>query len=60
MSGNRKFGFRRGNGGGFKPQPWFCSGCSKLHRGSQERNGTLDGRTLCDSKYNADLEQRTQ
>jgi hypothetical protein len=46
--GNRKYGFRRGNGGGFKAQPWFCDGCQKQHPGNTPRNGTLDGRSLCD------------
>jgi hypothetical protein len=30
MAGNRKYGFRRGNGGGFSNK-WFCSGCGKTH-----------------------------
>ena len=47
MGGNRKHGYRRGNRGGFKGEPWFCHVCQRLHPYSQERNGTLDGRSLC-------------
>lgn len=58
MAGNRKHGFRRGNGGGFKPQPWFCDGCGKLHAGTRERWGTLDGRSLCARLYDRELSAR--
>ena len=51
MSGNRKHGFLRGNGGSAKPSDWFCDGCKKLHAGNRPRNGTLDKRSLCNSKY---------
>ena len=51
MSGNRKHGFLRGNGGGAKPSDWFCDGCKKLHAGNRPRNGTLDKRSLCNTKY---------
>jgi len=51
MAGNRKHGFLRGNRGGSKPSPWFCDACQKQHSGSRSRNGTLDGRSLCDSAY---------
>lgn len=59
MSGNRKFGFARGNRGGFKPQPWWCAACDKLHAGTRFRNGTLDGRSLCDRAYNRELLARS-
>lgn len=56
MAGNRKHGFRRGNASGRRPafweQPWFCHGCNKMHPYNRFRNGTLDGRNLCDRQYN--------
>jgi len=58
MGGNRKHGFRRGNRGGFKPSPWFCDACQKLHEARRSRNGTLDGRSLCDRGYYRELAAR--
>ena len=52
MGGNRKYGYRRSNRGGFRGEPWFCHGCNRLHPYSRFRNGTLDGRSLCDRSYN--------
>jgi hypothetical protein len=40
----------RGNKGGFKPQPWFCAGCQKMHSGTKEKNGTTD-RIVCERVY---------
>lgn len=51
MGGNRKHGFLRGNRGGVKPDPWFCDACQKKHEARRSRNGTLDGRSLCDRAY---------
>jgi len=51
MGGNRRHGYARGNGGGAKPEPWFCDACQKQHAGRRSRNGTLDGRSLCDRAY---------
>ncbi len=56
MGGNRKHGYRRGNRGGFKGEPWFCDGCKKLHVYTRFRNGTLDGCSLCDRRYNRESE----
>lgn len=58
MAGNKKHGYLRGNNGGFKPQSWFCNGCQRLHPGKTPRNGTLDGRSLCDRLYNQELKRR--
>lgn len=51
MAGNKKYGFLRGNKGGFKPERWMCHGCGKFHEANRSKNGTLDGRTLCDKEY---------
>lgn len=51
MGGNRKHGYRRGNRGGCKPEAWYCDGCKKIHAGRRSRNGTIDGRSLCDREY---------
>lgn len=51
MGGNRKHGFLRGNRGGVKPDAWFCDACQKKHEARRSRNGTLDGRSLCDRTY---------
>lgn len=52
MAGNRKHGFSRGNGGGFKLKdrfpPWYCSGCNRKHGGQVFRNGSLSGQDYCD------------
>ena len=48
MAGNRKHGYLRGNRGGFRPEPWRCDGCSCLRSGTHTKNGTLDGKFLCD------------
>ncbi len=53
MSGNRKYGYARGNRGGFKPQPWQCTGCGKDHPGARMRNRALDGHDYCDRTYEA-------
>lgn len=60
MGGNRKYGFMRGNRGGFKPAPWFCDGCQRLHPGSKDRNGQLDGRSLCRKHDAMEMEKRQQ
>lgn len=51
MGGNRKHGFRRGNGGSPPLQSWFCDGYQKYHPGNRSRNGTLDHKDLCDRQY---------
>lgn len=51
MGGNRKHGYMRGNRGGVKPSPWYCDACQRMHDGRRSRNGTLDGRSLCDRAY---------
>ena len=51
MGGNRKHGFRRGNRGGFKPQPVYCYGCGKLHRPRTDMIEDLDGKTYCDRTF---------
>jgi hypothetical protein len=60
VAGNRKHGYRRGNRGGFKGQPWFCHGCQKFHPPSQERNGTLDGRSLCNKHDQKEMAERSK
>ena len=55
MAGNRKHGFRRGNCGGFKPQPMFCHGCGRLHRPGTDMTQALDGKDYCDRTYFAQL-----
>jgi hypothetical protein len=58
MGGNRKHGFRRGNGGGVKPQPWTCDGCGKTKRGGDWKNVQLDRRCLCDTCDGKELATR--
>jgi hypothetical protein len=60
MGGNRKHGFMRGNRGGFKPVSWYCDGCGKFHAGTRSRNGTLDGRSLCDRLYYREVNARLE
>jgi len=60
MAGNRQHGYLRGNRGGFKGQPWFCDGCQKLHPFRQDRNETLDGRSLCDRQDQKEMAARAK
>jgi hypothetical protein len=60
MAGNRKHGYLRGNRGGFRGEPWFCHGCQKLHPYRQERNGTLDGRWLCNKRDREEMAERSK
>jgi len=58
MGGNRKHGYLRGNGGGFKGSPWFCDGCQKMHPYSRERNGIHGtGKSYCNRTYYAMLKE---
>ncbi|MCX6995785.1 MAG: hypothetical protein NTV49_01550 [Kiritimatiellaeota bacterium] len=57
MPGNRKHGFRRGNRGGFKPQPMFCHGCGTLHRPGTDMTQALDGKNYCDRTYFAQCDR---
>ena len=51
MAGNRKHGFRRGNRGGFKPQPVYCHGCGRLHPPRTDMTQALDGKNYCNRTY---------
>ena len=60
MAGNRKHGFRRGNRGGFKPQPMFCHGCGRLHRPGTDMTQALDVKTYSDRTYFGRARTETQ
>jgi hypothetical protein len=53
MGGNRKFGFLRGNRGGFRPRPWKCHGCNRMHPGRTMRTQALNGLDYCERTYYA-------
>lgn len=57
MGGNRKHGFLRGNRGGPKLEQWWCDECKKLHKYNVMRNGTLDGRDLCNKAYYREMKK---
>ena len=57
MGGNRKHGFRRGNRGGFKPQPMWCHGCGKFHKPRTDMTRALDGNDYCNRTYLAARER---
>lgn len=58
MAGNRKYGYMRSNHGGFKPIPWKCDRCNRIHNGRMQINVTLAGEHICDKEYNLELNRR--
>lgn len=51
MTGNRKHGFRRGNGGGNVPERPWCDGCQKRHARYTLLTKALDGKVYCKRTY---------